>query len=335
MVNPSKTKKNSFLTHAQVELPLICGAMYPCSNPELVAAVSEAGGLGVVQPLSLTYVHGYDLREGLQKIQSLTSRPVGFNILVEQSAKVYFKRMEQYLKIALDEGIRFFVTALGDPSWVVDAVKEKGGVVYHDVVNRRHAEKALACGAEGLICVNSRAGGHAGKTEPEDLYKELADLNVPLVCAGGVGSTESFRSALSLGYQAVQMGTRFIASEECHAHSDYKTAIIEAKQDDIVLTNRVTGVDLAVIRTPYFDRVGYKVNPLLGYLLKQRWSKHWTRLALQLQSFVKLKSSNFKARSTKDLWQAGKSVEGVKSVETVNEIVAPFREAYSEWKRSV
>ncbi len=81
--------------HTGVETPMICGPMYPCSNPELVAAVSEAGGIGVVQPVSLTYVHGWKYREGLRYIRSLTARPIGFNALIESSSKMYHERMIQ------------------------------------------------------------------------------------------------------------------------------------------------------------------------------------------------------------------------------------------------
>src|SRR5512142_3128503 len=103
-----------------IEVPLICGAMFPCSNPELVAAVSEAGGIGVVQPLSLTYVHGYDFQEGLAVIRRLTSKPIGMNVLIEQSSRAYMDRMRRFVDLALQSGVRFFVTSLGNPRWVVE-----------------------------------------------------------------------------------------------------------------------------------------------------------------------------------------------------------------------
>src|SRR6187402_2032864 len=97
--------------HAHIAVPLICGPMYPCSNPELVAAVSRAGGLGVVQPISLTYVHGHDFREGLRLISRLSGgKPMGMNALIEASSETYKRRMEQWVDIALEEGVRFFVT---------------------------------------------------------------------------------------------------------------------------------------------------------------------------------------------------------------------------------
>ena len=104
--------------HAGIEVPLICGAMYPCSNPELVAAVSDAGGIGIVQPISLTYVHRHDFRAGLRLIRRLTPKPIGMNALIEQSSKTYHERMTRWIDIALEEGVRFFVTSLGNPRWV-------------------------------------------------------------------------------------------------------------------------------------------------------------------------------------------------------------------------
>src|ERR1700728_3089034 len=132
-----------FTEHAKVQYPIIGGAMYPCSNPELVAAISEAGALGIVQPLSLVYVHGYKLLEGLQYIKQLTKKPFGFNVIVEKSSRIYEKRMQDWVDIALQEGCRFFITSLGNPEWVVKKVHPFGGYVYHDVNERQWAPKAI------------------------------------------------------------------------------------------------------------------------------------------------------------------------------------------------
>jgi len=318
-----------FLAHAGVELPVVCGAMYPCSNPELVAAVSEAGGLGVVQPLSLVYAHRLGFREGLERIRSRTSKPVGLNVLTEKSlSRVYRKRMEEYVDVALENGVRFFVTALGNPRWVVERVRPSGGVVYHDVVDRRWAEKALEAGVHGLLCVNGRAGGHAGRLTPEEMLEELASLGVPLVCAGGVGSPASFARALALGYEGVQMGTRFIATVECDAHDDYKQAIVRAREEDVVRTERITGVPLAVLRSPYVDRIGTKAGPLGRLLLKGRTTKHWVRAWYSVRSFRRLRDAVREGSSTKDAWQAGKSVGEIDAVLPVAELMAGFAGAF-------
>ncbi len=314
---------------AGIEVPLICGAMYPCSNPELVAAASQAGGIGIIQPLSLTYVHGHECRAGLRLIKKLTSRPVGLNVIVERSSKVYLERMQVYVDVAIEEGIRFFVTSLGSPRWVVEKAHAVGGHVYHDVTERKWAEKALEAGVDGLIGVNDRAGGHAGPKSSETLYDELSDLGVPLVAAGGIGTPGDFVEMLKMGYAGVQMGTRFIATTECTAHDDYKQSILDATADDIVLTERLTGVPVAVIRTPHLDRVGYKAGPLARYMLRGRRTKHWMRMLYSLQSLWRLKRSSLRSFSTKDFLQAGKSVEGVQAIEGAGEVVRRFAAAAS------
>lgn len=313
-----------------VEVPLICGAMYPCSNPELVAAASEAGAIGVIQPLSLVYVHGHPFREGLRRIRSLTSKPVGMNVIVEKSSKTYQDRMREYMDVALEEGVRFFVTSLGNPRWVVERAHAAVGRVYHDVTDRRWAEKGLEAGVDGLIAVNNRAGGHAGGKSAEALWEELSGLGVPVVCAGGVGDETAFVRALRLGYAGVQMGTRFIATTECTAHPDYKQAILEAGEKDIVLTERLTGVPVAVIRTPYVERTGTKAGPIGRWMLRGRRTKHWMRTVYALQSLWKLKRSSVRSFSYKDYLQAGKSVAGIHAVEPVAEIVRRFARAAAE-----
>ncbi len=309
-----------------IEVPLICGAMYPCSNPELVAAASEAGAIGVLQPLSLVYVHRHPFREGLRLIRSLTAKPVGMNVIVEKSSKTYQDRMREYMDVALEEGVRFFVTSLGNPRWVVERAHAAGGRVYHDVTDRRWAEKGLEAGVDGLIAVNDRAGGQSA----EALWEELSGLGVPVVCAGGVGDEPAFVRALGLGYAGAQMGTRFIATTECNAHPDYKQAILEAEEKDIVLTERLTGVPVAVIRTPYVERAGTKAGPIGRRMLRGRRTKHWMRTVYALQSLWKLKRSSVRSFSYKDYLQAGKSVAGIHAVEPVAEIVRRFARAAAE-----
>jgi nitronate monooxygenase len=312
---------------AGIEVPLICGAMYPCSNPELVAAVSEAGGLGIVQPISLTYVHGHDFREGLRLVRRLTAKPIGLNALIEQSSQAYHQRMVKWVEIALEEGVRFFVTSLGNPRWVADRVHAAGGVVYHDVTERKWGEKGRDGGVDGLIAVNDRAGGHAGGRSAARLVEELGPLGLPLVCAGGVGDAAAFREALALGYAGVQMGTRFIATPECRAAEAYKAAIVAAQEDDIVLTERISGVPVAVINTPHVQRLGLRAGPLARWMLRGRRTKHWMRTFYGLRSIWQLKRGLLRESPDRDYWQAGRSVSGIAGIEPAGEIVRRFAEA--------
>jgi nitronate monooxygenase len=307
--------------HARIETPLICGAMYPCSNPELVAAVSAAGGIGIVQPVSLTFVHGHEFRAGLRRIRSLTAKPVGMNALIEKSSPAYMDRMRRWVDIAIEEGVRFFVTSLGNPRWVADRAHAVGGFVYHDVTEAKWAAKGRDGGVDGLIAVNARAGGHAGPKPAEVLLEELAPFGLPVVCAGGIGDAAGFAAALRMGYAGVQMGTRFIATPECSASEAYKRAIVAAEERDVVLTERVTGVPIAVLNTPYVRRVGTKVNAFERWMLRGRRRKHWMRSIFALRAGIQLKRDSLDPRGAKEYWQAGKSVTAIRAIEPAGNIV--------------
>jgi nitronate monooxygenase len=311
----------AFCRQLGIRYPVIGGAMYPCSNPQLTAAVSAAGGIGILQPISLTYVHGHDYREGLRLMRRLTDKPIGMNALIEKSSKKYHQRMSDWVDIALEEGVRFFVTSLGKPDWVVKRVHAAGGLVYHDVTEMKWAQIGLDCGVDGLICVNNRAGGHAGGLSMQQLYDNLCTLNVPLVCAGGVGASSELWRALDYGYAACQLGTRFIASRECVASDAYKQAIIDADEADIVLSERVTGIPVSVINTEFIRRSGTRLGPFSRWMLRGRRTKHWMRLYYGLKSIWQLKRSSLDESGASDYWQAGKSVAGIDSVESCEQIM--------------
>lgn len=325
-LHPSTT----FTRQAGIDIPLICGPMYPCSNPELIAAVSEAGGIGVIQPISLTYVYGYDYREGIRRIRTLTNKPIGFNALIEQSSSLYHQRMMQWVDIALEEGVRFFITSLGNPKWVVERVRAVGGVVYHDVTEAKWAQKGVDGGVDGLIAVNNRAGGHTGTKSPRQLFDELAPFGVPLISAGGVGTAREFVEQMAIGYAGVQLGTRFIATPECQTSQAYKDAIVKSTEADITLTERLTGVPVSVIANDYIRRLGGTVGPFGRWMLKGRRTKRWMRTWFALNSVRKLKSGMRKSSGEGEYWQAGKSVAGIREIVPAGEIVRKFAEAWRD-----
>jgi nitronate monooxygenase len=319
--------QTAFTRHAGITVPLICGPMYPCSNPELVAAVSEAGGIGVIQPISLTYVHGHEFRAGLRYIRSLTSRPVGFNALIEASSKTYLARMQHWIDISLEEGVRFFITSLGNPQWVCQRVHAAGGHVYHDVTEARWARKGVDGGVDGLIAVNARAGGHAGSRSAEALLEELRPFGLPVIAAGGIGTPEDFARHLHMGYAGAQLGTRFIATPECRASDAYKRAIVAAQATDIVHTQRLTGVPVAVIRNAYIERTGTSAGPFARWMLRGHRRKHWMRSLYTLSSVWRLKRSQASESHDTDYWQAGMSVDGIESILPAAQIVRDFAAA--------
>ena len=333
MKNNKLINNNRLIEHTGVQFPIICGAMYPCSNPELVAAASNGGGMAILQPVSLTFVHGYELREGIKYIRSMTDKPIGFNALIEKGSKKYIDRMSDWVDIALDEGIRFFITSLGKPDWVCQRVHEVGGYVYHDITNRDWAKKGIDCGVDGLVCVNNRAGGHLGSKSMEIMYEELNDLGLPLICAGGVGSSDELSNVMKIGYDGVQMGTRFIATIECNTPEDYKDAIVSASKNDIATTTRLTGVPISVIKSTNHKSEN---SWLIQKLLKSRF-KHFTRSLLNLNSLIRLKyllnKSNTKDnQKKKKFYSAGKSVHTVKSIESATIIMRRLGESLNQEK---
>ncbi len=328
-MTPDRALSDTALTrHAGVELPVICGPMYPCSNPELVGAVSAHGGLGVFQPISLTYVHGHDFQEGVRLMQQRAAgRPIGMNALIESSSRAHHERTVRWVNEALALGVRFFVTSLGNPRWVADVVHRVGGVVYHDVTELKWARKGADGGVDGLVAVNRRAGGHAGSRTAEALFDELAPVGLPIVCAGGLGTPEDVARVLRLGYAGAQLGTRFIATAECTAHDRYKAAIVRSREDDIVLTERLTGVPVAVIRTPCVEKMGLRAGPFARWMLRGRRTKRWMRTLYALKSLMALRASNSRGDIDRDYWQAGRSVEGIHEVLPVAQIMHGMRNA--------
>jgi nitronate monooxygenase len=252
------------------------------------------------------------------------------NLIIERSSQKYLARVHAWLDIALEEGVPFLVTALGDPAWVVERARPAGVTVYHDVTARRWAEKALDGGVDGFICVNNRAGGHAGTLSAGELLDAIGPLGKPLVCAGGIGTPRQFAEVLRMGYAGAQLGTRFIASRECTAHADYKQAIVAAGERDIVLSEKITGVPVSIIRTPWVERMGVHAGPFARWMLRGRRTKHWMRTLYSLQSVWKLRRAALHGMGYRDIYQAGRSVAGIDAVQPVAEIMAEFAAALEE-----
>ena len=312
-----------------IEVPVICGPMYPGSNPELVAAVSEAGGMGVVQPISMTHIYKHDFRQGLRLIKSLTDKPFGVNFTLMDGVKVYEQRNRQWMNIAIEEGVKFFLTSLGNPAPIVKAAREHGITVYHDVTTRAFAQKAVDAGVDGLNCVNNRAGGQTGQLSPEEMLDALGDLDVPLVCAGGVGDEHDFRRMLDAGFAAVQLGTRFLATTECHVPDDYKQAIVDHGEDDIVWTNKLAGTFSSVIRTPDIEKLGLRAGPITSRLLQNRKTKKMARMMLLMRSMQRYKKVALNP-GYDQIWQAGKGIGGIHAVESAGDVVRRFAAATTD-----
>ena len=312
-----------FLSDTGAKKPVVCGPMYPGSNPELVAAVSDSGGFGVVQPVALTSLYGHDFREGLQLIKQLTDKPFGVNFTIFGGANnKYHEQMKEWMEISIEEGIKFFLTSLGKPDSVVKTAKEHGIKVYHDVPNKKVALAMRDSGVDGLNCINWRGGGQTGIQAAEQFMEELHDIDMPLICAGGIGNAKDFKQALKLGYAGVQLGTRFLATNECMITDSYKQAIVDSSEDDIVWTNKIAGNNSSVIKTDDIMRGGLQTGPVINYMLRKPSLKKYARMWLMSKGIRNYSKTAFS--DDVKFWQAGKGLGNITSVESVADVMKKF-----------
>jgi nitronate monooxygenase len=318
-----KESTQKFLKDIGVKIPIVCGPMYPGSNPELVAAVSDAGGFGVVQPLALTSLYGHDFREGLKLIKNLTNKPFGVNFTIFGGAnKKYHEQMKKWMEISIEEGIKFFLTSLGKPHEIIKIAKQHDIKVYHDVPNKKVALAMRDAGVDGLNCINWRGGGQTGIQSAEKFMNELHDIGIPLICAGGIGNREDYQKALEIGYAGVQMGTRFLATYECKITESYKSAIVKSTEKDIVWTNKIAGNNSSVIKTKDIMKGGLRTGPIINFMLRQPKLKKYARMYLMSQGVKNYNRTAFD--DSVQFWQAGKGVGNIRSVESVLDVLKGF-----------
>ncbi len=224
--------------------PVIQGAMGVISNPELVAAVSEAGGYGL---LATAFMNDPEyFRQQIEAVQRLTDKPFGANLAAFNPAS------RQLAEIVPPMGIRAVTTSAGFSGPLVDYLKDRGVKVLQVVPNVQSALKAAAAGVDAVIAEGMESGGaqgHRGVSTMVLVPMVIDAVDVPVVAAGGIADARGFRAALALGAQGVQVGTRFIASRECIAHRNYKQAICKAADTDTVLLGD-DRILVRVLRTP-------------------------------------------------------------------------------------
>jgi len=229
--------------------PLIQGAMGVICNPEFVAAVSEAGGYGL---LATAFLSDPELLSSqIRATKDLTKKPFGANLMAMNPMSMTFA------EILVDHGIRTVTTSAGNPTELVSFFKDRGVKVLHVVPNVDNAIKAEKAGVDAVIAEGSESGGIQGYQGASTmvLVPMVVDaVNIPVVAAGGIGDSRGYRAALALGAKGVQVGTRFIASRECIAHLNYKSALCNARETDTVLIDRGR-VRVRAVRTPLADKM--------------------------------------------------------------------------------
>jgi nitronate monooxygenase len=294
-----------------IDYPIIMAPMFLVSNEEMIIQALN-NGITAAFP-ALNYRTDEELALAIDTIKAASNKPFGVNLIVNKS-NLKFKSQ---LKICIEKKVDFIITSLGNPKEVINKAKEKGIKVFCDVVDLQYAKKVEFLGADALIAVTSRAGGHAGNKQPEELIPMLVnECNIPVIGAGGVARGKDLKQMLDLGAAGVSAGTVFIASDECRVSDNYKQAIIKYSGKDVVMTENLSGTPLTVINTPYVQQVGTKAGPLTKILLKNKRLKKWVKLFVAAKGMRSIKKAA-EGATYKEFWVAGPAIEHINSIKPV------------------
>ncbi|MFA7205093.1 MAG: enoyl-[acyl-carrier-protein] reductase FabK [Saccharofermentanales bacterium] len=216
-----------------IEYPVIQGGMAWVADACLAAAVSNAGGLGLIAGMSS---NGEQLRAEIRKAKELTNKPFGVNIMLMSPFT------DEVAKVVIEEKVKVITTGAGNPGKYMPEWVKAGIKVIPVVPSVAFAKRVASAGAVAVVAEGTEAGGHIGELTTMVLVPQITDaVDIPVVAAGGIADGRGFAAALMLGAQGVQMGTRFVVADECRAHINYKERVIKAKDRDTIVTGRRTG----------------------------------------------------------------------------------------------
>lgn len=224
----------------KIEYPVIQGGMAWVANARLAAAVSNAGGLGIVAAAN---VPADLLEQEIALVRKLTDKPYGMNIMLMS------ENVSDAIEIAAQYKVPVITTGAGLPGKVLDRLKPLGAVVIPVIASTSHAERAARQGADAVVAEGAEAGGHIGEITTMNLVPQVADcVSIPVIAAGGIATGRGMAAAFALGAEGIQVGTRFVCSTECTAHENYKKAIIKANDRATAVTGRPTGHPVRVLK---------------------------------------------------------------------------------------
>ncbi len=296
--------------------PFFIAPMFLVSNLDMLKAAFEAGITGAIP--ALNFRSSGELRAAIRTLKSYSKIPFGINLIVNKSNP----RLSSQLAVCLEEKVGFIITSLGNPAHIIAEAHREGILVFCDVTDLHFAQKVEGLGADAVVAVNSRAGGHSGPYPEEKLIPLLkSSINIPIISAGGTGRPEDIKQALGLGADLVSVGTLFICTHESPVNPAYKNAIIEHGAKDIVHTTRLSGTPCTVINTEYVKANEGKAGWLETLIKKHPRIKKWAKLILAWRGFKELEKAAFKT-TYKTVWVAGPSIEYVKRERGVKEVVA-------------
>ncbi len=307
-----------------LSIPVIAAPMFLISGPELVISCCKNGIVGTFPALNNRTTEGFEqwviqIKNELKAFEDKTgkkSAPFGVNLIVHPTNM----RVQADLAICIKHEVPIIITSLGAVPELVGSVQSYGGLVYHDVIKRRHAEKASEAGVDGLILVAAGAGGHAGTLHPIPLINQVRSFfDKTILLSGCLSSGKDIASAMQMGADFAFMGTRFINVNESNASEDYKQMIINSSAEDIVYTAAVSGVHGSFLR-PSLEAMG---------ITEEQWSK-----SKKVDFGSELDAAKAEAQAWKTIWSAGQGVSSVNDVQTceslVNQLKYEFKQAIKD-----
>lgn len=300
-----------------IQYPIIQAPMFLVSNVVMVKEAMYCGIAGCIPALNYRTVD--ELRIAARELTAAKPKggSFGFNLIVNKSNVKY----KGQLDAICEEGCDFIITSLGSPEETIKRAHQVGIKVFCDVVDLKFAQKVEALGADAIIAVNNKAGGHRGNLSPKDLIKELkTHCSIPIISAGGVGNKAEVDKMLEYGADGVSVGSPFIASEEANVTEEYKQACVEYGADDIVMTERISGTPCTVINTPYVQKIGTKATWLENILNKNKKLKKWVKM-IRFAIGMRATEKAAKQATYKTVWVAGPSIEHTKKILPTKDIV--------------
>ncbi|WP_019409880.1 NAD(P)H-dependent flavin oxidoreductase [Pseudomonas psychrophila] len=301
------------LLDKRLRLPVVAAPMFLISNPQLVLACCRNGVVGSFPALNQRESSGFkawleEIEAGLATLDD--PAPYAVNLIVHNSNP----RLQADLAICIEHKVPIVITSLGAVKEIVDAVHSYGGLVFHDVTTRRHAEKAAEAGVDGLIAVAAGAGGHAGTWSPFALVAEIRQFfDKTILLAGCLNHGHEILAAQVIGADLAYLGTRFIATQESNASDEYKQMVLTSRAADIVHTAAVSGVPASFMRQS-LENSGFDLAAIQG--------------KCENNTGIQLKPLNDEAKAWKTVWSAGQGVGDINDVPTTDHLIARLETEY-------
>lgn len=307
-----------------IQYPVLVAPMFLISNTKMIKAALD-NGVTAAFP-ALNYRTDTELRRAIDEIKSSSDKPFGVNLIVNKSNPKY----KPQLKTLAESKVDYIITSLGSPQEVIETCKPLGIKVFCDVVDLPYAKKVEALGADALIAVNNRAGGHSGKMAPRELVELLKNnCALPVISAGGIAHGNQIKEVMGWGAAGVSVGTIFIACQEADISQEYKQALVDYGEKDIVMTSKLSGSPLTVINTPYVQQLGTEANWLERLLHKNKSLKKYVKMIIAYRGMKQVERSAFGA-TYKTVWCAGPAIEHIHSIQPMADIVRTLTREYDE-----